>query len=44
MTQCINNVDIPESLHAIGAHQTGVTGVIELHSTIRGPGPGGRRF
>ena len=44
MVQSLNNVDFQERLHIINDADTGVTGIIALHSTALGPAAGGCRF
>lgn len=44
MDQSLNNLDFQESLHVINDIETGVTGIIAIHSTALGPAAGGCRF
>jgi leucine dehydrogenase len=44
MAQSFNNIDFQERLHVINDAETGVTGIIAVHSTALGPAAGGCRF
>lgn len=44
MVQAATHVDFQERLHVINDVETGVTGIIAIHSTALGPAAGGCRF
>lgn len=44
MVQAINNFEFQERLHVINDVETGVSGIIAIHSTAIGPAAGGCRF
>lgn len=44
MVRPLNNVDFQERLHVINDAETGVTGIVAIHSTAIGPAAGGCRF